>query len=121
MALLAEIDLMNALVRADLVGRALDEHLALYEDGDALREAEHEVHVVLDDENRDLPGQSIQYFEDAVRLERRHPGSRLVEQEHAGLEAQRDRDLDQALLSVGQVEDALLRIVRQPQRLEQLH
>src|SRR5882672_2559640 len=82
MTLLPEVDLVHALVAPDFIGRALDQHLALDEHGDAPREAEHQVHVVLDDE---------------------------------------DRDLDEALLAVGQVEDALLRVVGESQRREQRH
>src|SRR6266536_2755175 len=52
---LAEIDLAHAGMLGDLPGRALAQDLALHEHGDALGEAEHEVHVVLDDENGDGP------------------------------------------------------------------
>src|SRR5690349_5579875 len=116
MALLAQVDLVHALVRPDLVGGSLDEHLALHQDGDALREAEHQVHVVLDDEDGDVLGKLVEHLEYAMRLERGDPRRRLVEQQHAGLQAERDRDLDQALLSVGQVEDALTRVLRDSER-----
>src|SRR5262252_3034561 len=121
MALLAEVHLMHALVLAYLLGRAFDQHLALNQHGDAPREAEHEIHVVLDDEDRDLLRQSVQHLEDAMGFERGHARRRLVEEQHARLEAQRDRDLDQALLAVGQVEDALVRVLRKPQGGEELH
>src|SRR5215831_13510403 len=101
MALLAEVDLVHALVLADLLGRALDQHLALNEHGDAPREAEHQVHVVLDDEDRDVARQPVEHLEDAVGLERGHARRRLVEEQHARLEPERDRDLHQALLAVG--------------------
>src|SRR2546430_7144867 len=53
MVLLAQVHLVHALVARNLLGRPFDQHLALHQDGDALREAEHEVHVVLDDEDCD--------------------------------------------------------------------
>src|SRR5215813_894209 len=101
MAMLAEIHLVDALVLADLLGRALDQHLALDEHGDALREAEHQVHIVLDDEDRDVARQPVEHLEDAVGLERGNTSGRLVEEQHARPEAQRDRDLHQSLLAVG--------------------
>src|SRR5215831_6792766 len=101
MALLAEIHLVDALVLADLLGRALDQHLALDEHGDALRKAEHQIHVVLYDEDRDVARQPVEHLEDAVGLERGHARRRLVEEQHARLEPERDRDLHQALLAVG--------------------
>src|SRR5215472_15347707 len=116
MALLAEVHLVHALVLADLLGRAFDQHLALNQHGDALREPKHEIHVVLDDEDRDLLRQAVQHLEDAMGFERGHARRRLVEEQYARLETQRDRDLHQALLAVGQVEDALVGVFREPQR-----
>src|SRR5438876_10034830 len=55
---LAEIHVAHAPVGGDLVGPAFDQHLPLDQHGDALREAEHEVHVVLDDQDRDVAGQA---------------------------------------------------------------
>src|SRR5882672_9351143 len=120
MALLAEIDLVYAFVLADLIGRALDEHFALHQHGDALRKSEHEIHVVLDDEDRDLPGQLVEHLQDTVRFQRRHARGRFIEEQHPRLQAQGDRDLDQALLAVGQVENALSGISGEPESREQL-
>ena len=41
--------------------------------------------------------------EDDVAFGRGHAGRRLVEQQHLGLERERDGDLDQALAAVGQL------------------
>src|ERR1700693_167871 len=45
---LAEIDLLHPLIAGDLFGRSLDEQLAIDEHGNAIGEAEHDVHVVRD-------------------------------------------------------------------------
>src|SRR5262252_2758591 len=82
MALLAEVHLVHALVLADLLGGAFDQHLALNQYGYTLREAEHEIHVVLYDEDRDVARQPVEHLEDAVGLERRHARRRLVEEQH---------------------------------------
>ena len=50
--------------------------------------------------------QPLQHLVDDVRLVRRHAGGRLVEQEHARLERQRDGDLEQPLLTIGDLRDA---------------
>ena len=49
----AGVDLLHAPVGAHLVGRARHQHLALVHHRDPLREAEHAVDVVLDDQHRD--------------------------------------------------------------------
>jgi len=76
--------------------RALAEHLSLHQHGDPLREAEHQVHVVFDDEDGDLRGQAVEHLENARGLERRDAGGGLVEQEDLRLQAERDRDLELA-------------------------
>src|SRR5687768_8003902 len=50
----AQIHIVHALVARDLFGRALGQHDPLHEHGDAPREAEHELHVVLDDQDGDV-------------------------------------------------------------------
>src|SRR6266853_364915 len=72
MALLPEIDLVHALVPGDLLRRPLDQHFALHQNGDALREAEHQIHVVLDDQDRDVLGELVEHLQDAMRFQRRH-------------------------------------------------
>ena len=106
---LPEIDRAHVGVGANLLRRAFGEDRAAHQHGDALGEAEHEVHVVLDDEHGDVLRQRVDGVEDDVALGARHAGGRLVEQQHLGLQAERDRDLDQALAAIGQLRDALLR------------
>src|SRR3989304_5926238 len=98
---LTEIDLAHPVISGDFRRRALDEDRPLREHRDALRKPEHHVHVVLYDENGDFLGERVEHLEDTMRLHGWHPCSRLVEQEHARPESERDRDLDQALLSIG--------------------
>src|SRR5229473_2914843 len=51
MPALAEVDLAHAPICPDFLRRALHQDRALDQDGDALGEPEHEVHVVLDEED----------------------------------------------------------------------
>src|SRR5690242_11576593 len=71
---LAQVDVAHAPVGGDLVRRALEQHLALHQHGDALREAEYQVHVVLDDQHRDLGGELLQLLQHLARIVRGHAG-----------------------------------------------
>src|SRR5512143_2338543 len=55
-ASLAKVDLPGARVGDDLGARALDDHLAEVEHGDALREVQRDVHVVLDHDDGHFAG-----------------------------------------------------------------
>src|SRR5689334_5224920 len=48
---LTEVDLHDARVALDLRHRAVGQHLAFVQDGHAARDAAHELHVVLDDDD----------------------------------------------------------------------
>jgi hypothetical protein len=54
----AEIDLAHTGVGRDLLRRALHQDAARDHDDDAGGEAEHEVHVVLDEQHRDVLGEA---------------------------------------------------------------
>src|SRR5512145_334941 len=111
MTALAEIDLAHTGVGGDLRRRALDQHRALDHYGDRASEAEHQVHVVLDDQHGDAGGKTVDHLEDDGALVGRHACRRLVEQQHLGPQAQRDGDLDQALAAVGELFDQLRCVV----------
>jgi len=49
-----EIDLAHARVGGDLAGRAFEQDASADHHDDAAREPEHEVHVVLDEQHRDI-------------------------------------------------------------------
>src|SRR3954462_2753464 len=116
-----EIDRAHPRVAGDVLRRAFDQNLSLHEHGDALREAEDKVHVVLDDQDRNVGGQGSEHVQNATRVLARHAGRRLVEQQHLRLEAERDGDLNQALAAVGQILHRRARVVREAERGEKLH
>ena len=80
---LAEIDRPHLLVVHDLGRRALDQHRALHQHRDLLGEAEHHVHVVLDDQNGDVGIEACHHVENEMAFRGRHASRRLVEQQHA--------------------------------------
>ena len=87
-------------------------------DDDAAGEAEHDVHVVLDEKHGDVLRQAGDGREQLGALLARHAGGRLVEQQHLRLRRQRQRDLEQPLLAVGQLARQAVAVGRQRQRLQ---
>ena len=77
---LAEIDLPHARIVDDIMRGVLDEHAAIDEHGERVGEAEHEVHVVLDQDEGHRAGKCRNNVENLFSLGFRHAGSRLVEQ-----------------------------------------
>src|SRR5262249_33262902 len=74
---LAQIDLAHARIGGYLVRGALDQHAAADHHDDAAGEAKHDVHVVLDEEHRDVLGEVGNRGEERGTLAPGHPGGRL--------------------------------------------
>src|SRR5580765_4085014 len=118
---LPEVDRSHVGIGPDLAWASAGEHRSVHQHGDLRSESEHEGHVVIDDEHADVPGQAVDGVEDDVALRAGHAGRGLVEEQDLRLQAQRDRELDQALAAVGQLGDAVLGVVRKLQGLQQMH
>ncbi len=73
----------------------------------------NQIHVVLDQKHRDVARQTGDCGQDIVALAFGNAGGRLVEQKHARLARDRDRDLEQALLAVSQRRGRLLHDIGQ--------
>ena len=82
--------------------RALHQHPAADHHDDARGEAEHQLHVVLDEQHGDVAREAGDGGEQFRALLARHAGRRLVEQQHLRPGRQRQRDFEKALLAVGQ-------------------
>ena len=76
--------------------RAVDHHR------DAVGDAEHRVHVVLDQQDRVRGLEAREQPQHALGLLGAHAGQRLVEQQHARPGRQAHRDLELALVAVAQ-------------------
>ena len=96
------IDLLHAAVAAHRVGRAGHQHFALVHHGDGLREAEHAIDVVLDDQHRNVRSHVLDQVGHPLALGGGEPRQRLVEQQHLWLGAERDAEIDQPLPAIGQ-------------------
>src|SRR5262249_11940020 len=115
----ANVDLPHARVITHAFGRVLHHQRAGCEHRHAIRIAEHEVHVVLDEQNRGVPGQDRQLAKQLVPLFGREPRRRLVEQQQLRPQRQRQRDLEQPLLAIVELFGRHQRIVREAEFCKQ--
>ena len=89
---------------------------------DAVGELHHEVHVVLDDEQRQaVVAQRRQAREQHVDLGGVEPRGRLVDKEEPRLGRERARDFEHALLAIGQRARYHLRALGKAHEGEQVH
>src|SRR6266850_2460175 len=77
----AEVDLEDARIALHLLHRPLAEHGALVEHGDLACDLPHELHVVLDDEDRPVRGDHLEQLTRSRGLLVGHAGDRLVHQQ----------------------------------------
>src|ERR1700687_1855887 len=90
-------------VPTDLFRGSVREDRALVHDDDALGIAEHDVHVVLDDDDGYTSGayDRADDIHDRCLLSRRHTARRLVEEEQLRPQRIGDRDIEQLALAMG--------------------
>jgi hypothetical protein len=119
---LAEVGLDHPRVRADVLRQALGDLLAVVEHRHALRDAHHDLHVVLDQEDRQvlLVSQAPDQRREVPRLVRVHACRGLVEQEQPRSERERAGHLEPPLVAVGQVARQLAGASPEPHVLEQV-
>ena len=112
-AVVAEIGGDHRRVGADLFGRSRGDEVAEVEHHHLVADTHHEVHVVLDDQDRHAPvfGQAADHPGQLGALGRAETGGRLIEQEHAGAHRHRPGDRQQSSLSVRQVPDIAMQIL----------
>jgi hypothetical protein len=98
-----QIDVPHARVAGDFLGRALDQQPPADHHDDAVGEAKDGVHVVLDEQHCDVARQSGDHLEQLGALPLRHAGRGLVEQQHLRPGGERERDLEEPLLAIGEL------------------
>src|SRR5215204_1424672 len=94
---MAEIDVAHLRIGLHLGGRPFRHHPPTIHYRDAVGQAERHVHIVLDQHHGDLARQRTDHFEDALPFAGRETRARLVEEQHAGMGAERQRQLELAL------------------------
>jgi hypothetical protein len=109
-------------MRLDLPGAALGDLLAEVQHRDALGQAHHQIHGVLDQEDRQPPRlQGADVLGETLLLGPAHARGRLVEQEQAGLSGQGPRHLQAALLAEVELLHQIVAPRGQPGQLQQVH
>src|SRR5262245_27010637 len=100
----AEKDVGDVLVRLDLFRRPVGEEFAYVHHDDAVRVAEHHVHVVIDDNGRHRAGAHDRRhgIHDLRLLAGAHPARRLVEEEEFGAQRVGHGDVEQLALALRQ-------------------
>src|SRR5690349_9657 len=117
---LPEVGGDDLLVVADLLVGALCEDLARLQDGHGVGERADHVHVVVDKDDRPAVRHLLDEGDGAVDVLQPHAGGGLVEQQQPRVQGQRERQLEGALLSVGERSRGRTRAVRQPDLVEEL-
>src|SRR5262245_14584863 len=109
--LLAKIGTHHAWVVDDFVGLAIRDLATRHQDGDALREAHHRAHDVLDQNDADaLAVQLEQELNDVLDLRVREPGHDFVGDQQLRLRGHGAHELEFAHLDLGQVARAATRL-----------
>src|SRR5260370_29796813 len=120
MGFLAKIDLSHAWIACDFLDTAFGEQRAPHEHGYSLSEVEDQIHIVLDEQYRDVVRQRGDTLEDVAAISGRNAGGRLVKKKNPGLAGYRHCDFEEALLAVGQVGTRDVEDVRHPERLQEI-
>src|SRR6266478_5230049 len=102
LAATAEIDLEDTRIALDLLDWPLAQHGPLVEHGDLAGDLPHELHVVLDDENRAVRGDRLEQLTRARGLFVGHPGDRLIDQQELRILRDHHADLEPLLFAVRQ-------------------
>ena len=100
--------------------RALDDHLAVVQHGDALGKAQRRVHIVLDHHDGHVARDRGEQRADGLALGLGQSGERLVEQQHFRLLRQRHGEFEPSPLAIGGLDHDPLGTVAEPDALQRL-
>src|SRR5215470_18908267 len=103
---------------AHVIGRSLEQLFTLMHDDDVVRQAHDQIDVVFDQKDGDAARQGFDQRVEFSRFGRRHPLRGLVKHQQSGSERHTDGDLDPALIAMGEISNKLVRVLLQPELLE---
>ena len=112
----------NGRIVLDFFRRAACEHFAVVEHVDVVADVHNQVHVVLDDQNGQIPALH-DALDDDVQIAlflTVHAGCRLVEQQKARVAGERARDFHEALLAIREASGRRVCKLAQAQELQKL-
>src|SRR3974390_1840094 len=100
---LSEIGLDHCRIIPNDLRRSLGDDSAVVQDDDAIRDAHHHRHVVLDKQDGDATVADLaDEFDKILGFRGVHAGDRFIEQQHRRLRGERQRHADQALFAIGE-------------------
>ena len=112
---LAQIDFAHAGVGGDLGRRTFGKNRTADQNDDVRGEAKDHMHVVFDEQQRQISGQIRHGFENLAALLLWYAGRRLVEQQHLRTGGQGQRNFQQTLAPIGQFARDLVAVIAQLQ------
>src|SRR5439155_500272 len=118
MARPTQIDVAHAHVGRDFPRRALYQDAPPYHDDDAMRKTKYEIHVMLDEQHRNVAREIGDDGEQLSALALRHARRGLIQQQHLGLGGKCERYLQQPLLAIGELARRPIAARSKPQRNE---
>src|SRR6266516_2987051 len=102
MARPTQIDVAHAHVGRDFPRRTLYQDAPPYHNDDAMRKTKYDIHVMLDEQHRDVAREIGDDGEQLGALALRHARRGLIQQQHLGLGGKCERYLQQPLLAIGE-------------------
>src|SRR5215472_13630337 len=95
-----QVDLLHLLAAADLLRRSGLQHLAEMEDGNMLGDVEYHVHIVLDEEDREVAIEVGEKLYHLRGLARREAGGRFIQEQDLRVAGETEDDFELSLLAV---------------------
>src|SRR3954463_106261 len=116
----SQVDFLDLLAVLDLLGRSRFQNFAEVQDGNRVRQVEHHVHVVLDQEDRELAVELHEKLGHFKRLAGGQTCRRLVEKKDARVARKPENDLELALFAVRKKANFGVRAIGEAGLLQQL-
>src|ERR1700683_2730510 len=93
----SQIDFLDLRTRTDVIGRPAFQYFAEMQNPEIAGEIEHDVHVVLDEKERDFWIELLQELRHLRRLAGREPGRRLRSSQNVRIPGKAEHELRPAL------------------------
>src|SRR5262245_39612160 len=115
-----QIDFLYAAAFFDALGRSRLKYFAKMQNGNFSSDVEHDVHIVLDQENREFWIELSQKLAHLRRFAGRRAGGWLITQQDFRIAGQPEHNLELALLAVRQISDLGVLAIEEVRLFEQV-
>jgi hypothetical protein len=118
MVFFTEIEALHTLVVCHLLGSSTHQDAAGHQDVDLAGQAKHQIHVMLDEQDREILGKTLDGADDDAALTLRYACCGLIQKQDVRLGSEREGQFDQALLAIGQIGHLGVSAILHPDLLE---